>query len=249
MKPMTRHILAAFAATALIPATALAQSADSRNQGYVVDTHGNSAVLMTASGLCVRDGDWTPARSVEPCDPTRKPLAAAPAPAPAPRPAVVAAAPPAPRAAVVEAAPPAAIPRPAPAKPLLQKLSFSADALFAFDRSELKPEGKTMLDDLVRQINGATYEVISATGHADRFGSNEYNQKLSERRATTVKDYLVGKNILASRITAEGKGETQPVTKAGECSGAKSAKVIACLQPDRRVDVEMKGTKTLASSQ
>ena len=127
-----------------------------------------------------------------------------------------------------------------------QKISFSADALFAFDRSVLKPEGKAMLDGLADQLNGATYDVILVTGHADRFGSAKYNQKLSERRANTVKEYLVFKGIQASRIDAEGKGETQPITKAGDCKGAKSAKVIACLQPDRRVDVEMKGTKSSA---
>ena len=235
MKSTTRFVLAAFAATTLIPAAVLAQ--DARNQGYLVDSYGNDITTSSYTGLCWRDSDWTPARSVEPCDPTNKPVAAAPAPAP--------------KADVVAAAPPvapAATPEPAPVKPLPQKLSFSADALFAFDRSVLKPEGKTMLDGLVRELNGATYDVVSATGHTDRFGSNEYNQKLSERRANAVKDYLVSKDILASRIDAEGKGKTQPVTKAGECKGAKSAKVISCLQPDRRVDVEMTGTKTITGS-
>ena len=231
MKSMTRFVFAAFAATALIPATALAQ--DARNQGYLVDMNG-TIVTSANTGLCARDSDWTRARSAEPCDPTNRRVAAAPAPAP--------------KAAVVAVAPPAAIPQPEPAKPLPQKLSFSADALFAFDKSVLKPEGKAMLEDLVRQLNGATYDVVSATGHTDRFGSNEYNQKLSERRANAVKEYLVSKDILASRINAEGKGETQPITKAGECTGAKSAKVIACLQPDRRVDVEMQGTKTITGS-
>lgn len=232
MKPMAKFVMAAFAATALIPAMALAQ--DSRNQGYLVDTNG-TIVTTTNAGLCWRDSDWTPARSVEPCDLAKKPVAAI-APAPAPK------------AAVIAAAPPAAIPEPAPVKPVLQKMSFSADALFAFDKSVLKPEGKRMLNDLVRQVNGGTYDHIAATGHADRFGSAGYNQKLSERRANAVKDYLVSRDVLASRIDAEGKGETQPITKAGDCSGAKSAKVIACLQPDRRVDVEMEGTKTIASS-
>ena len=148
----------------------------------------------------------------------------------------------------VAAAQPAPLPEPAPAAPLQQKISFSADALFAFDRSDLKPEGKAMLDDLVRQLDGATYGVISATGHTDRFGSDAYNQKLSERRADTVKEYLVSHDILASRINAEGKGEAQPVTQSGDCAGAKSAKVIACLQPDRRVDVEIQGTKIVTSS-
>lgn len=218
MKPRTRFAIAACAATALLPALAFAQ--DSRNQGYLVDTSGE--IVRSGTGLCWHTSDWTPARAVEPCDPTIKPLAAAPAavaPAPAPPP------------------PPAA------AKPLPQKMSFSADALFAFDKSVLKPEGKTMLDSLVRQLEGATYDVIAVTGHADRFGSNAYNQKLSERRANAVKEYLVSKDIPASRITAEGKGETQPVTKSGDCQGAKSAKVIACLQPDRRVDVDVQGTK------
>jgi len=232
MKPTAKFVLAALAAMALIPATALAQ--DTRNQGYLVDTYGNNIATSSNSGLCWRDSDWTPARSVEPCDPTNKPMAAAPAPAA--------------MAAAVAAAQPAPMPQPAPAAPLLQKIAFSADALFAFDKSELKPEGKAMLDDLVRQLDGATYGVISATGHTDRFGNDAYNQKLSERRADTVKEYLVSHAILASRINAEGKGETQPVTKSGDCAGAKSAKVIACLQPDRRVDVVIQGTKTLTSS-
>jgi OOP family OmpA-OmpF porin len=58
----------------------------------------------------------------------------------------------------------------------------------------------------------------------------------------------VSRDIPANRIDAEAKGETQPVTKAGECLGPKSAKVIACLQPDRRVDVEVTGTKGLTTS-
>lgn len=223
MKPRTRFAIAACAATALLPALAFAQ--DSMNQGYLVDTSG--VIVRSGTGLCWHTSDWTPARAVESCDPTIKPLAAAPA-------AVE------PTAVTPASAPP---PTPAAAKPLPQKLSFSADALFAFDKSVLKPEGKTMLDSLVRQLEGATYDVITVTGHADRFGSNAYNQKLSERRANAVKEYLVSKDIPASRINAEGKGETQPVTKSGDCKGAKSAKVIACLQPDRRVDVEMQGTK------
>jgi OmpA-OmpF porin, OOP family len=230
MKSMTRFVLSAFAATLLIPAMALAQ--DAKNQGYLVDSYGNNITTSSTTGLCVRDSDWTPGRSAEPCDPANKPVAAAPAP----------------RAAVVAAAPPAASPQPEPAKPLPQKIAFSADALFAFDKSELKPEGKAMLDDLVRKLDGTTYDVISATGHTDRFGSNEYNQKLSERRANAVKEYLMSKDVLASRVNAEGKGEAQPITKAGECAGAKSTKVIACLQPDRRVDVEMHGTKTITGS-
>ncbi len=63
------------------------------------------------------------------------------------------------------------------------------------------------------------------------------------RRANAVKDYLTSKAIPANKISVDGKGKTQPVTRAGDCLGAKSAKVIACLQPDRRVDVEVTGSK------
>ena len=235
MKPIAKFVMAAFAATALIPAAVMGQSADSKNQGYLIDNEGQSAIVISGTGLCWRDGDWTPARSVEPsCAPVAPPAAiaaAAPAPAPAPPPAVI-----------------AALPPPAPAKVLTQKFSFSGDALFAFDKSVLKPEGKVMLDDLVSKLSGVSYDKIVTTGHTDRFGSNAYNQALSERRAHTVKDYLINKNVQASRIEAEGKGETQPETKATDCTGPRSAKVIACLQPDRRVDVEMTGTATLVGA-
>jgi OOP family OmpA-OmpF porin len=86
-------------------------------------------------------------------------------------------------------------------------------------------------------------EVIIAVGHADRFGSAAYNQKLSERRAEAVKNYLVAKGVEANRVYTEGKGSAQPVTNAEACKGAKSAKVVECLQPDRRVEVEIIGTR------
>jgi OOP family OmpA-OmpF porin len=217
-------------AAALVSGISLA---DTKNQGYLVDTNGN-IVTSSNTGLCWRTSDWTPARAVAQCDPVRKvevPVARVAAVTPAAAPA------PAPQAA------PQPAPKPAPAKATVRKINFSADALFAFDKAVLKPEGKVMLDELALDLKGAQYDVIVATGHTDRFGSEQYNQKLSERRAQAVKEYLVSREIPANRITADGKGETQPVTKAGDCLGAKSAKVVACLQPDRRVDVEVTGTK------
>ena len=85
--------------------------------------------------------------------------------------------------------------------------------------------------------------MIIAVGHADRFGTDAYNQKLSEKRAAAVKEYLVGKGMEANRVYTEGKGKKQPVTKADQCKGPKSKKTIACLQPDRRVEIEVIGTK------
>ena len=225
--------LALAGAAMLFPVLALAE-VNATNQGYLVNGPDFNVVTAVGGTVCVRTSDWTPARAAaakacQQCTPDLcpKPVAAAPAPK---------AAPPAP-------AQPAAPAKPAPEKILPQKINFSADALFDFDKAVLKPEGKAMLDELVRTLQGAKYEVIIATGHADRFGTVAYNQKLSERRANAVKEYLASKEIPLNRISASGKGKSQPVTKPGECKGPKSPKVIACLQPDRRVDVEVTGTK------
>jgi OOP family OmpA-OmpF porin len=223
MKLTTQLILAAFATTAAFPLSAFAADLKSKNQGYLVAAP-DSAIVMSGTGLCWHSGAWTQGGNSETCDPSTKSVAVAPAP----------------QAPVLVAAL-------LPAKPVPQKISFSGDALFAFDKAELKPEGKVMLDGLVSQLNGTNYDNIIATGHTDRFGSNEYNQKLSERRAEAVKDYLVSKNVQATQISAAGKGETQPMTLADACLGAKSVKVVACLQPDRRVDVQMIGTKTVTA--
>lgn len=227
MKPITKFILAAFAATALSPLTASA-APETKNQGYVIGAP-DSAVVMSGTGLCWRTGEWDASRGNDGCNPSAAPVAAA-APVPAPAPVVIAALAPV-------------------AKPMPQKIQFSDDALFAFDKAVLKPEGAAMLDGLVRQVEGATYSNIVVIGHTDRFGSAQYNQALSERRAQAVKDYLISKNIQVGRIDAEGKGETQPITSASDCRGAKSVQTVACLQPDRRVDVEMSGSITAAAAQ
>lgn len=228
MNPMSRSITAAFAATMLFSTFAMAE--DPRAQGFLVNN--GSGIVRSGFGLCWQHRDPDSPALDDACNP--RPVAAAVAPAPAP----VVAAPPA-RVAAVAPPPPA---------PVTRKMSFSGDALFEFDKAVLKPEGKVMLDGLITQLDGTTYDAIAVIGHTDRIGSNEYNQKLSERRAHTVKMYLEGKSVQGNRINASGKGETQPVTKANDCPGAKSAKVIACLQPDRRVDVEVTGTKAVTSS-
>lgn len=207
--------------SALLPLAALAQN-DS-NPAYLVDGSG-AIVTSSVSGLCWHTGEWTPALAVAPCDPVITRVADA-----TPAPAQEAATPVTPLAPVVAAMP--------------QKISFSSDALFGFDKATLRPEGKEMLDGLTNQLKGAEYNRILVTGHADRIGRATYNQKLSEERANSVKSYLVTKDIPQDRIDASGLGETQPVTKPGECVGTqKTAKLIACLQPDRRVDVEVSGT-------
>lgn len=193
--------------------------------GYVIDQRGS--VVKSGAGLCWRTGYWTPAMAIAECDPDlvkkEAPVAAAPE--------------------TKAAAPVAPAPVAAP-KPTAKKISLSADTLFDFDKADLKAEGKTTLDGLAAQVAKIKLEVIIAVGHADRFGSDKYNQKLSERRAESVKAYLVSKGIEPNRVYTEGKGKKQPVTKADQCKGPKSKKVIECLEPDRRVEIEVIGTKT-----
>lgn len=221
IKLVSKNILIA-AALAGIGAAAQAQTpgVDMKGTvGYVIDQRGY--VAKSGFGLCWRTGYWTPAMAIAECDPDLvKKEAPKAAPAPAAKPAA--------------AAP----------KPAAKKVTLAADALFDFDKATLRAEGKSKLDKLVGDMKGIALEVIIAVGHADRLGKDAYNQKLSERRAAAVKDYLVGKGVEANRVYAEGKGEKQPVTgdKCGK-SEKRTKQLIECLQPDRRVDIEVIGTQ------
>jgi len=125
------------------------------------------------------------------------------------------------------------------------KVSFSADSLFDFDQSNVRPTGGQALDKFASDLKGTDFNIITVTGHTDRIGSHAYNVKLSTRRADAVKAYLVqSAGIPADMIRTKGANGSEPVTKPGECIGEKkTAKLIACLQPDRRVDVEVSGTR------
>jgi len=138
-------------------------------------------------------------------------------------------------------APPAA---PAPAQPaeparpapssVRQSVVIQADALFDFDKSVVRPDGKRAIDEALSKIRGVDVEMVIATGHTDSIGSDKYNQRLSERRANAVKEYLVSKGIPSSKVTTIGKGESQPVATNKTAEGR---------QKNRRVDIEFKGTK------
>jgi OmpA-OmpF porin, OOP family len=166
------------------------------------------------------------------------PVAAEPAPIPAPAPA------PAP---VAQAAPPPPPPPEpvvqVPAAPVTQRVRLSADSLFNFDKATLRPDGKAALDGLIAQLKNLKFDDISVEGHTDRLGSSAYNQILSLRRAEAVTAYLinVGK-IDGARIGTTAHAASAPVTKPADCVGNKpTVKLIACLQPDRRVDVMVTG--------
>lgn len=158
-----------------------------------------------------------------------------PQPAPMPPPVVAVAPPP----------PPAPLPPPAPPPPAPMRVNFSADSLFDFDKAIVKPAGKQSLDRFAQDLRGMRYDSVSVTGHTDRIGSQAYNLKLSTQRAEAVSTYLVETAAVpAGKITARGVNGADPVTKPGECPGRKvTPALIACLQPDRRVEVEVSGTK------
>jgi len=190
-------------------------------------------VVADGTGHCVRTGSWTPTKAAEPCD--RVPRASTP-------PAPIAAAAPAPQQEPQRLAEPAAPP------PVIEKVTLSTDVLFEFNKSELREGGKERLDQLATNAQGADVDKVVVIGHADRIASEEYNQELSERRAQAVSDYLAQKGVDKNRLQVEGKGESQPVT-GDDCrkmgaESAKNSKLVACLQPDRRVEVELLGSRT-----
>ncbi len=179
------------------------------------------------------------------CATTEEPKPAPPPPAPAPAPAPA----PQPQPAPPPPAPtPAPAPKPAPKpQPVAEKVTFAADVLFDFDKAVVKPEGRSKLDDLSSKVKGINLEVIIAIGHADTIGSAAYNQRLSMRRAEAIKAYLISRGHEANRIYTEGKGEAQPVT-GGKCKNMgrehrSNQKLVECLQPDRRTEIEVIGTR------
>lgn len=138
---------------------------------------------------------------------------------------------------------PAPAPEPAPAPVMVEKqFTLSSDVLFDFNKATLKPEASQALDSLYSQIEEARPKdgVATVIGHTDRIGSDAYNQKLSEQRAQTVANYLVGKGIPAAKINVEGRGKSSPVT-GDSCVSKSKRELIVCLAPDRRVDVKVEG--------
>jgi OmpA-OmpF porin, OOP family len=127
--------------------------------------------------------------------------------------------------------------------PVYEKVAFEATVLFDSDKTALRPAGRDTLDRFVASIHGLDSQRIVAIGYADRMGSYDSNQALSERRVDAVKAYLVGKGIKAERVQTSARGETRPSTFAGECKDANNAKNVACMQSDRHVFIEISGTR------
>jgi OOP family OmpA-OmpF porin len=156
----------------------------------------------------------------------------------------VEAAPPPPAPVAVAAAPVVVpVPLPPPQKALV-RIAISVDSDFDFDKDQLNATGKKVLDDFVKDVRGMKYDMIVVRGNTDRIGTEAYNQKLSVRRAETVRDYLIVGGIAAVKLDTSGVGESQPDTKSKQCNNMADRKALVnCLQPDRRVDIEVHGTR------
>ena len=153
-----------------------------------------------------------------------------------------------------EQAAPAPVIAPAPAaapapEVTTKHFTLKSDVLFNFGKATLKPEGRQALDQLYSQLSNLDPKdgSVVVLGFTDRIGSAGFNQKLSEKRGQSVVDYLVSKGIPANKISARGMGSTSPVT-GSTCANVKArAKLIDCLAPDRRVEIEVKGIKDVVS--
>lgn len=193
--------------------------------GYVTDSSGN--IVRSGFNLCVQTGHWTPANAVVGCDLVK------------------------PQALVVTdktSTPiitpgPLVVRHPAPLTDARQPESIviPASVLFAFDKSVLTQEGKNALRDILAKHPAATVDTVIVIGHTDRFGSDLYNQKLSERRAQAVADFIVAAGVDKALVKAVGHGEKEPVTN-GACTSKSVHGMRACYAPDRRVEVSITST-------
>ncbi|ASK27656.1 OmpA family protein [Neisseria chenwenguii] len=136
-----------------------------------------------------------------------------------------------------------------------ETVSLSAKALFGFDKDILRPEAQENLNTLAQRLSNENVQTVRVEGHTDFMGSEQYNQALSERRANVVANYLVGQGVASSKISAAGLGESQAqMTATCEAEVAQMGKkvskakrraaLIACIEPDRRVDVKIRSLVT-----
>jgi OOP family OmpA-OmpF porin len=153
------------------------------------------------------------------------PPPAPPAPAPAPEPVVA-----------VPVPVPVPVPEPvAPPPPRFEKVTLEATKLFEFDESELIMPAPKLDEIAAALLADPSITDVDITGYTDRIGPVQYNLKLSERRANSVRDYLISKGVDANRLKAYGKGEANPLVY---CDQKQLKALIDCLEPNRRVEVE-----------
>jgi OOP family OmpA-OmpF porin len=151
-------------------------------------------------------------------------------------------------AAPVPVVAPAPVAAPAPVVST-KHFTLKSDVLFNFGKATLKPEGQSALNQLYTKLSSLDPKEGSVVvlGYTDSIGSQKSNQALSEHRAQSVVSYLVSKGIPSNRISARGMGPSNPVT-GGKCVSVKKRTAkIDCLAPDRRVEIEVRGSKDVVS--
>jgi OOP family OmpA-OmpF porin len=194
--------------------------------GYLLDSRGD--VVRSASGLCVHTGSWTAAMAIEECDPT--PVTRA-----LPR--------------IADAPPLAAVPV-ANKKTVRVPYTLQTESLFAYNKSDVSDAGKKKINDEIigKMKEDPQDEVVLITGYTDRIGSDEYNMKLSQRRADSVKAYMVEQGVDGKRIETEARGKADPVVSCDNIKGKANRRnkaLIECLQPNRRTVIDLKGEKAV----
>lgn len=222
----TSQIILTALAMATLTLAGIASANESDKYGYLTDTRGN--LVKNNYNECWRTGYWTPALAIAECDPDLvkkdEPKMADAGPAPAPMPVT------------------------GPEKAAFVAITLKAETLFDFDKSVIRADGKKTLDDEVvtKMKQYPQVEVVLVTGYTDRIGTDAYNQKLSQRRADAVKAYLTGQGVENNRIETAAKGEADPVVSCDNIKGKVSGKnrnLVECLQPNRRVMVEVRVQK------
>ncbi|RJF97921.1 OmpA family protein [Noviherbaspirillum saxi] len=190
------------------------------NSAYVQDSRG--VIARSPFGLCWRTGTWTPADAVPGCDGDLVP------------PVTKAIAPP-----IAPPGPTAQAPAPAP-KRCDFAVTLGSDESFAFNKAVLSGAAKTRIDSevMTKLDTCAKVDLIIVTGHADRLGSQQYNQKLSEKRADAVAAYIKSKGVRAE-VDTLGAGKTQSIKACNDKLPRKQ--LIECLAPNRRVVIEARG--------
>ena len=219
----TSRIIVTTLAMASLTLAGIAGADEITKEGYLTDTRGD--VVKSGTGLCWHTGFWTPAMAIAECDPdlVKKDV---------------------PKIAEARTTAPVAI----PGKASFAPVTLQTETLFDFDSSVVRADGKKKLDDEVvgKMKEYPQDEVVLLTGHADRIGSEAYNQKLSQRRADAVRAYMIDQGIEAKRIETAAKGESEPVVSCDNVKGmvnSKNRKLVVCLQPNRRVEVDVKAPK------
>jgi len=236
-KPIISCLLGIFVlvtATGSVGATSFPEK-----DGYLIDERGR--FVWNGTGGCWRTGYWTPEMALAECDPglaRKEPPKETSRVTPAPSPSS-----PTSPAAETESKSSATAEKPA------VEVYLSAATLFDFDEAEIKPEGRKILEEkIVAEMKAhPEVELLVVTGHTDFIGTEEYNQQLSERRAYAVGVYLAKQGVAAGRMQMVGKGESEPDMQANTrqaCNGLRGNRLIACLQPDRRVTVMSQGRVT-----